>query len=58
MSYPLVEELQKKACPKVAVSQACRVIEVSRLGYYVRIPVNVTVDSDSVTGIPVNVANG
>ena len=34
MSYRLVEDLQKKACPKVAVSQACRVLEVSRSGYY------------------------
>ena len=34
MSYKLVEDLQKKACPKVAVSQACRVLEVSRSGYY------------------------
>ena len=34
MSYQLVEDLQKKACPEVAVSQACRVLEVSRSGYY------------------------
>ena len=34
MSYQLVEDLQKKACPKVAVSQACRILEVSRSGYY------------------------
>ena len=34
MSYKLVEDLQKKACPKVAVSQACRVLEVSRSGFY------------------------
>ena len=34
MSYQLVEDLQKKACPKVTVSQACRVLEVSRSGYY------------------------
>ncbi len=34
MSYQLVEDLQKKACPKVPVSQACRVLEVSRSGYY------------------------
>ena len=34
MSYKLVEDLQKKACPKVAVSQSCRVLEVSRSGYY------------------------
>ena len=34
MSYQLIEDLQKKACPPVAVSQACRVLEVSRSGYY------------------------
>ena len=34
MSYRLVEDLQKKACPKVAVSQACQVLGVSRSGYY------------------------
>ena len=34
MSYQLVESLQKKACPRVAVSQSCRVLEVSRSGYY------------------------
>ena len=34
MSYQLVEDLQKKACPEVAVSQACRVLEVSRSGFY------------------------
>ena len=34
MSYQLVEDLQKKACPPVAVTQACRVLEVSRSGYY------------------------
>ena len=36
MSYQLVEDLQKKVCPQVAVtvSQACRVLEVSRSGYY------------------------
>ena len=34
MSYQLVEDLQKKACPQVAVVQACRVLEVSRSGYY------------------------
>ena len=34
MSYQLVEDLQKKACPQVAVSQSCRVLEVSRSGYY------------------------
>ena len=37
MSYQLVEDLQKKACPKVAVSQACRVLEVSRSGYYANV---------------------
>jgi len=31
MSYQLVEDLQKKA---VTVSQACRIFEVSRSGYY------------------------
>ena len=34
MSYKLIEDLQKKACPQVAVSQSCRVFEVSRSGYY------------------------
>ena len=34
MSYQLIEDLQKKACPQVAVSRACRVLEVSRSGYY------------------------
>lgn len=34
MSYQLVEDLQKKACPEVTVSQACQVLEVSRSGYY------------------------
>ena len=34
MSYRLVEDLQKKACPRVAVNQACRLLEVSRSGYY------------------------
>jgi putative transposase len=34
VSYQLVEDLQKKACPPVAVIQACRVLEVSRSGYY------------------------
>jgi putative transposase len=34
MSYQLVKDLQKKACPPVAVTQACRVLEVSRSGYY------------------------
>ena len=39
MSYQLVEDLQKKACPKVAVGQACRVLEVSRSGYYANVAV-------------------
>ena len=39
MSYKLVEDLQKKACPKVAVSQSCRVLEVSRAGYYANVAV-------------------
>ena len=34
MSYQLVEDLQKKACPPVAVSHACRLLAVSRSGYY------------------------
>jgi transposase InsO family protein len=34
VSYQLVEDLQKKACPQVAAVQACRVLEVSRSGYY------------------------
>ena len=36
MSYQLVEDLQKKACPKgaVTVSQACRLLDVSRSGFY------------------------
>ena len=34
MSYKLVEDLQKKACLEVAVSDACRILEVSRSGYY------------------------
>lgn len=36
MSYKLVEDSQKKACPKgaVAVSQACRLLDVGRSGYY------------------------
>ena len=37
MSYRLVEDLQKKACPKVAVSQACQVLGVSRSGYYANV---------------------
>ena len=37
MSYRLVEDLQKKAEPKVAVSQACRILEVSRSGYYANV---------------------
>ena len=34
MRYQLVEDLQKKACSKVAAVQACRVLDVSRSGYY------------------------
>ena len=34
MSYQLVEDLQKKASPKVTVSQACQILEISRSGYY------------------------
>jgi putative transposase len=34
MSYQLVEDLQKKACPPVAVSQSCHILDVSRSGYY------------------------
>ena len=34
MSYKLIEDLQKKAAPKVAVSQACRILQVNRSGYY------------------------
>jgi transposase InsO family protein len=37
MSYQLVEDLQKKADPKVAVSQACRILEISRSGYYANV---------------------
>ena len=37
MSFRLVEDLQKKACPKVAVSQACRILGVSRSGYYANV---------------------
>jgi transposase InsO family protein len=37
MSYQLVEALQKKAVPKVAVSQVCRILEVSRSGYYANV---------------------
>jgi putative transposase len=40
VSYKLVEDLQKKACPKVAVSQSCRVLEVSRSGYYANVAVH------------------
>ena len=39
MSYQLVEDLQKKACSKGTVSQACRVLEVSRSGYYANVAV-------------------
>ena len=34
MSYQLVEDLHKKAVPAVAVSHACRILGVSRSGYY------------------------
>ena len=34
MSYQLIEDLQTKACPAVTVVQACRVLAVSRSGYY------------------------
>jgi len=34
MSHQLVEDLQKKADRKVAVSQACRILAISRSGYY------------------------
>ena len=34
MSYQLVEDLQKKATPPVAVSQSCKALGVSRSGYY------------------------
>jgi putative transposase len=34
VSYQLVEDLQKKAYPKVAVSQVCRILDISRSGYY------------------------
>ena len=34
MSYQLVDDLQNKASPPVAVTQACRVLEVNRSGYY------------------------
>ena len=37
MSHQLVEDLQKKADPKVAVSQACRILDISRSGYYARL---------------------
>ena len=40
MSYQLVEDLQKKAFPKVTVSQACRVLEVSRSSYYANVAVH------------------
>ena len=37
MSYQLIEDVQKKACPQltVTVSQACQLLDVSRSGYYV-----------------------
>ena len=34
MSYQLVEDLHKKAVPAITVSQACRILDVSRSGYY------------------------
>lgn len=34
MNYQLIDELQKKACPAAPVTQVCRVLEVSRSGYY------------------------
>ena len=34
MSYQLVGDLQMKAMPAITVSQACRILEVSRSGYY------------------------
>ena len=34
MSYQLVEDLHKKAMPAITVSQACRILGVSRSGYY------------------------
>ena len=37
MSHQLVEDMQKKACPKVAVSQACRILDISHSGYYARL---------------------
>ena len=37
ISRQLVEDLQKKADPKVAVSQACRILDISRSGYYARL---------------------
>ena len=39
MSYKLVEDLQKKASSKgaVTVSQACRILEVSRSGYHANV---------------------
>ena len=37
MSYRLVEDVQKKACPTVAVSQACQILGVSRSGYYANV---------------------
>ena len=40
MSYKLIEDLQKKAAPKVAASQACRILEVSRSGYYANVAAN------------------
>ena len=39
VSYQLVEDLQKKACPKgaVTVSRACRILDVSGTGYYANV---------------------
>ena len=40
MSYKVIEDLQKNACPKVTVSQACGVLEVSRSSYYANVAVH------------------
>ena len=37
MSHQLVEDMQKKADPKVAVSQVCRILDISHSGYYARL---------------------
>ena len=34
MSYKLIEDLQKKTCLQIAVSHSCRILEVSRSGFY------------------------